>query len=244
MAPLPKDHQVNDRRFQWSKIITAWLPEDDSARLLKNRPYQLSIREALLIAFGLALQEWTGEDKALVRVIGQGRDLGLGRLNLTRTIGWLSISYPVILAPGGVETPGVAAGDLGASIRKMRDDLREVPGNGAGYDILRYITLPLKKELAPLTAQTEIIFNFLGIIDGAGGTGDDTPLGRIEVSKIPMGWMKSPESPKEYTLDVNVYFSAGRLEVSLDYNRLEYEEETIRNLGDLFLGNLRRILMG
>jgi non-ribosomal peptide synthase protein (TIGR01720 family) len=231
IRPLPKDKIVRDRCFKFSKIILATLPEDQTAGLLQKMPYRLSIQEALLTAFGLALKDWTGENKALIRVIGNGRNMALGGVNLSRTIGWLSISYPVILDMS-------RSGHLAEQIRFTRDTLRSIPGNGAGYDILRYITLPLNPDLPKFKAMPEIIFNFLGVMED----NHVHPPGLIEESTIPQGLIKSPQSPKEYTIDFTAAVLSGKLRISLDYHQLEYQESTMHHLIELYLRNLKRIL--
>jgi non-ribosomal peptide synthase protein (TIGR01720 family) len=230
---LPKDNIVNDRSFRYSKIVTAFMPEEAATGLLKKRPDDLSVQETLLIALGLALKDWTGESKALIRLIGNGRNLVSGGIRLSRTIGWLSISYPVILDMSHTDA---GLGNLSQQIRYTRDALRSIPGNGAGYDILRFITLPLNEELPKFKAAPEIIFNFLGFMNDG-----DRNL-PVEESKISMGFIKSPESPKEYVIDITAAVLSGKLSISLDYHCLEYHESTMLHLLELYLRNLKRIL--
>ncbi len=230
---LPKDNIVNDRSFRYSKIVTAFMPEEATTGLLKKRPDDLSVQETLLIALGLALKDWTGESKALIRLIGNGRNLASGGIRLSRTIGWLSISYPVILDMSHTDA---GLGNLSQLIRYTRDALRSIPGNGAGYDILRFITLPLNEELPKFKAAPEIIFNFLGFMNDG-----DRNL-PVEESKISMGFIKSPESPKEYVIDITAAVLSGKLSISLDYHCLEYHESTMLHLLELYLRNLKRIM--
>ncbi len=52
-----------------------------------------------------------------------------GDLDLSRTVGWFTSLYPVRLA---------ASADPGASIKAVKEQLRQVPGKGLGYGVLRF----------------------------------------------------------------------------------------------------------
>lgn len=231
IKPLPKDYTTSDNRFKYSKIVSASLPEIETERLLHRMPYDLRVQEALLITFGLTIKEWTGEDNALVRVINNGRDMTPDHINLSRTVGWLSISYPVILDMS-------LANNLNKQIQYSRDMLRSVPSNGAGYDILRYITLPQKEKITQFKAMPELIFNFLGIMEMKKGI----DIATLEISTMPMGFIKSPESQKEYTIDFTANILSGKLVINIDYNYLMYNESTMKNLAESYLQNLKKIL--
>ena len=62
---------------------------------------------------------------------GHGRD-SVGGRDLTRTVGWFTTAYPVVVYVDGV-------GDDGRLIRSVKEQLRAVPDGGSGYGVLRYL---------------------------------------------------------------------------------------------------------
>ncbi|GGN09199.1 hypothetical protein GCM10010109_18370 [Actinoplanes campanulatus] len=103
-----------------------------------------------------ALADAFGRPSILVDRETHGReDLGL---DTSRTVGWFTSVHPVRISAGG-------------SIKRVKEELRAVPGSGIGYGLLRY----LDGELAD-TAQPQIAFNYLGravaAAEGSAGIGE------------------------------------------------------------------------
>lgn len=163
---------------------------------------QLGTADVLLAALGAAVTEWRaarGEGRApvLVDVEGNGREPLVDGMDLTRTVGWFTCTYPVRVDPGPVDfadvrTGGPAAGQI---VERVREQLRAVPGNGLGYGMLRYLNPGTARELAGAPTPL-ILFNYLAglagagpaparddepaawrMVDTTGDLGDRTPLG-------------------------------------------------------------------
>ncbi|WP_410641042.1 amino acid adenylation domain-containing protein [Amycolatopsis sp. lyj-346] len=98
------------------------------------------VRELLLTALADALGR-----PQLVALEGHGREQLVDGADLSRTVGWFTSVYPVRLEPGG--------------LRRTKELLRAVPGNGIGYGILRH--LDPDSGLAELPVP-QIGFNYLG----------------------------------------------------------------------------------
>ncbi|MEV0895343.1 non-ribosomal peptide synthase/polyketide synthase [Actinoplanes sp. NPDC049802] len=111
-----------------------------AAPLLTSIPAAVhgSVDDVLLTA----LAEAFGRPSILVDRETHGRD-DLG-LDTSRTVGWFTSVHPVRISAGG-------------SVKKVKEELRAVPGTGIGYGLLRY----LDGELAD-DAQPQIAFNYLG----------------------------------------------------------------------------------
>ncbi|HET6709325.1 condensation domain-containing protein, partial [Amycolatopsis sp.] len=132
---------------------------------------------------------------SLIEVEGHGRQSADPAVDLSRTVGWFTTTHPVRLDPGAGDLESVLAGPdaLGAVFRRLKEQLRAVPGEGLGYGLLRYLRADTGATLASLPAPP-IGFNYLGRFgapaaetgwslapeEGALGGGDpDLPLSHV-----------------------------------------------------------------
>ena len=120
-----------------------------------------------MIAFGLAVAQFVGTDGPVgVDVEGHGRAEDLAPdLDLSRTVGWFTTKYPVVLSVGGLDWGQVIAGEpvLGALVKAAKEQLRALP-DGLSYGVLRYLC----PEVDLAGADPVIGFNYLGRLGGAG----------------------------------------------------------------------------
>jgi non-ribosomal peptide synthase protein (TIGR01720 family) len=130
--------------------------------------FHAGIHEVLLIAFGLAVAEFLGTGTAPVGidVEGHGRQEELATdVDLSRTVGWFTVKYPVALTVGGLSWAQVISGDtaLGVAIKHAKEQLRTQP-DPLTYGLLRY----LNPDVDLAGADPSIGFNYLGRLGGAG----------------------------------------------------------------------------
>jgi amino acid adenylation domain-containing protein/non-ribosomal peptide synthase protein (TIGR01720 family) len=109
----------------------------------------------------------------LVDVEGHGREPLTADMDLSRTVGWCTNVYPVRLDPGMLEMAEVRAGGpaAGRLIKRVKEQLRAVPGDGLGYGLLRHLNAATAPGLAGLP-EPRIGFNYLGrfaVADAAAG---------------------------------------------------------------------------
>ncbi|WP_319451187.1 MULTISPECIES: non-ribosomal peptide synthetase, partial [unclassified Mycobacterium] len=121
------------------------LDSETTRMLLGEVPaaFHAGVQDILLIAFGLAVAEFLGSGGAPVGidVEGHGRQEELGPdVDLSRTVGWFTAKYPVVLEVGGLSWAQVVAGDaaLGAVIKDAKEQLRALP-DPLTYGLLRYL---------------------------------------------------------------------------------------------------------
>ncbi|MFI9100862.1 amino acid adenylation domain-containing protein [Streptomyces fildesensis] len=128
--------------------------------------FHTGVREVLLAGFAAAVADWRrarghGDEPSavLLDLEGHGRDALEDGVDLTRTVGWFTTVYPVRIDPGTADLAALAAGGpaAGTALRLVKEQLRAVPGSGAGYGMLRY--LGSHPELA---RDPQIVFNYLG----------------------------------------------------------------------------------
>nr|MDH3077126.1 condensation domain-containing protein [Bacillus velezensis] len=69
-----------------------------------QQAYGTDVHELLLTALGMALHEWTGSEQILISTEGHGRQGHIPDIDMSRTAGWFTSVYPVLLdmrVPGG-----------------------------------------------------------------------------------------------------------------------------------------------
>ncbi|HEY2501794.1 MAG TPA: amino acid adenylation domain-containing protein, partial [Mycobacterium sp.] len=130
--------------------------------------FHAGVHDILLIAFGLAVTEFSGAPGAPVGidVEGHGRHEDVAPdVDLSRTIGWFTTKYPVSLTVGGLRWAQVVDGDaaLGAVIKDAKEQLRALP-DGLTYGLLRY----LNPDVDLPESDPTIGFNYLGRLGAAG----------------------------------------------------------------------------
>ncbi|MDU0154791.1 surfactin non-ribosomal peptide synthetase SrfAA [Bacillus cabrialesii] len=232
VAPkLPKDRESGDQRMKHTKTIEFSLTAEETEQLTTkvHEAYHTEMNDILLTAFGLAMKEWTGQDQVSVHLEGHGREEIIEDLTISRTVGWFTSMYPMVLDMKHAD-------DLGYQLKQMKEDIRHVPNKGVGYGILRYLTAPEHKEEMAFSIQPDVSFNYLGQFD------DMSDAGLFTRSELPSGQSLSPETEKPNALDIVGYIENGKLTMSLAYHSLEFHEKTVQTFSDSFKAHLLRII--
>src|SRR5262249_34142958 len=123
--------------------------------------YHAHVDEMLLSALALAFERWTGNQRLLIDLEGHGREELDGGLDLSRTVGWFTTVFPVLLELDGIV-------DELEALKTVKDQLRAMPGRGIGYGLLRYLSPDedIRERLRTMP-QAEVSFNYLGHLDHA-----------------------------------------------------------------------------
>lgn len=231
VKPLPKDKAVQERRSGDNGYIQINLTERETETLLKqvNSAYNTEVNDILLTALGLTIKEWTREGRVLVNLEGHGRERIIKDIDISRTVGWFTAQYPVILDMSGDQ-------DLAYKIKSVKESMRQIPNKGIGYGILKYQTLPKMKEALMFNLEPEINFNYLGQFDG------DVNTELFTISGIPTGKSISPYMENLYAIDINGMVTKGRLLLNFTYHKGEYENDTVMKIAELFKKNLLRVI--
>ncbi|MEO3972427.1 amino acid adenylation domain-containing protein [Streptomyces sp. CAU 1734] len=147
-----------------------WTLSPAQARELVNRApgaFHCGVHEVLLATLAGGVAHWregaggSGTD-VLLDVEGHGRE-ALDGLDLSRTAGWFTSVRPLRLDAAGVDLAQALAGGpaAGALLKAVKEQVRSLPGDGRGFELLRH----LNPETAPVLAELpvpQIGFNYLG----------------------------------------------------------------------------------
>ncbi|KOV80890.1 peptide synthetase [Nocardia sp. NRRL S-836] len=167
-ALLGRRELTDDDVVARERTRTVTVGASTTAALLGDVPalFHAKVNDVLLTGLAVALAKWrrdNGQDQtfAHIELEGHGRE---GRFvpldpDLSRTVGWFTTLFPVTVDPGTVD-------DLPAAVKRVKEDLARVPGNGVSYGALKYLR---HNELGG--PRPQVLFNYLGRF-GGGTTGD------------------------------------------------------------------------
>ncbi|WP_433047028.1 amino acid adenylation domain-containing protein [Dactylosporangium sp. CS-033363] len=210
--------------------LTLRLPAGATRPLLTTVPeaFHAGVQDVLLAGLALAVRQWRpAEDGVLLRLEGHGREEQLvPGSDLSRTVGWFTVDYPVRLDAGG--------DDPATALKRVKEQLRAIPDGGAGYGLLRY-----RGEI-PAASEPGILFNYLGRL--AAGDGADwvaAPEGDT------LGDGLDPAFPAGHALEINAGTldlpGGPELDVRLTYVATVLTEPDVARLGELWLAALDRL---
>ncbi|MBW7473808.1 non-ribosomal peptide synthase/polyketide synthase [Paenibacillus oenotherae] len=227
-APLPKDKAGADNLVKHMRSVERELAAEATEQLLKgaHEAYRTEMNDLLMAALALALKDWSKGNTIAVNLEGHGREAFVEGLDITRTVGWFTSQFPVVLDMEQSE-------DLAYIIKSTKETLRKIPNKGIGYGILKYMT----DRLRDLTLQPEISFNYLGQFDGDAESGNG-----MEPSSYDAGLPFSADSQRPAALDVSGLVTEGKLKLALHYNAQEYEASTAERLIDRLQERLLAII--
>ncbi|MFL5355871.1 amino acid adenylation domain-containing protein [Archangium sp.] len=232
VRPLPVD-KTGANTAASARHVSVSLDEEETRALLREVPaaYRARIDDVLLTALAQALAGWTGEQRHLVELEGHGREELFEDVDLSRTVGWFTAVVPVLLEP--------AASSPGATLRAVRDGLRQMPNRGIGYGLLRHLGQEeTVRELRALP-RAQVQFNYLGQLDA---TAASSPL--FNMAREQSGSTVSARGNRSHLLEVNGLVIKGRLRLSWTYSENVHEPATIESLARGFLAALRTLIAG
>jgi nonribosomal peptide synthetase CepB len=150
--------------------VSVRVPTGLSTALLTSVPaaFHGGVNDVLLAGLTVAVTAWRqrrgGEPgPVLVDVESHGREQDAAEVDLSRTVGWFTSIYPVRLDTRTCGLAEVTAGGpaAGQAVRRVKEQMRAIPGAGLGYGLLRYLNLATGPGLAALPAP-QIGFNYMG----------------------------------------------------------------------------------
>ncbi|MFJ2770397.1 amino acid adenylation domain-containing protein [Streptomyces sp. NPDC087300] len=235
----------------------------DTVRILRHRSWMLpraqvgtllgrttaafhcGVDDVLLAALGGAVAHWRPDaaDRVLVDVEGHGRE-PIGDVDLSRTVGWFASTHPVRLDVSGVDLPQVLAGGpaAGVLVKTVKEQVRAIPGDGLGYELLRHLNPETGRVLAAAPAP-EIGFTYMGrFATGSGGAGAEGP-GPVAPWQLTgdaaIGGAADPDTPLLHLLDAGAMVrdtpAGPELEITLSWPAALVDEAAAERLGRTWL---------
>ncbi|MBT2572354.1 amino acid adenylation domain-containing protein, partial [Bacillus sp. ISL-51] len=226
VKPLPKDFHETHTSSKDSETVTVEWTKEETELLLKqaNRAYNTEINDLLLTSLGLSISHWSGLEQIPIHLEGHGREQIIQDLDISRTVGWFTSLYPVVLHAH----PGK---EISYYIKTTKEGLRQIPHKGIGYGAARYLSGATPAKMSP-----EISFNYLGQFD------QDLQHHAIQLSSYSCGSDSSGNQARPYVLNINGMIAEGRLMLTINYSSKQYVRETIKRLSSFIQSGLRTII--
>ena len=232
VAPLPVDYRGGANTAESASTVTVSLDAQDTDALLHEVPkaYHTQIHEVILTAFVRAFARWTGQSSVLVDIEGHGRE-EIFDVDLSRTIGWFTAVFPLLLSIEGSDGPGEA-------LKAVKEQVRPVPNGGIGYGVLRYLSddAEIVSRLEQLP-QAEVIFNHMGQFDHV--IDEASPFVPAKESGGKTHGMKRV---RDHLIEINSGVSDGQLKVFWSFSDHVHERETIETVAEAFIAELKSII--
>ncbi|MFL6332078.1 MAG: amino acid adenylation domain-containing protein [Pyrinomonadaceae bacterium] len=231
VAALPIEKEAGEDTQASAASVSLSLGREQTQRLLKEVPaaYGTQINDVLLLALVRAFDGWAGGPSLLVDMEGHGREEVAEGVDVSRTVGWFTSIYPVLLKLEG--------GGVGDELRRVKERLRETPGRGLGHGLLRHMGSAGARRRLEALPRAGVSFNYSGQFDQA-LNGE----GMLGAAGGPIGEPFSRRAKRSHPLSVNSYVVGGQLQVVLTYSENRHERETIERLGQSYVRELEAII--
>ncbi|HEX2191399.1 MAG TPA: amino acid adenylation domain-containing protein, partial [Longimicrobiaceae bacterium] len=230
VPPLPSDADGPDDEASAAAVAVA-LTEEETRTLLQEAPaaYRTQVGDLLLAALARAVGRWTGDGRVLVELESHGREEVVEGVDLSRTVGWFTAPYPLLLDLRRAEGPEGA-------IKAAKERLRSIPDRGIGWGLLRWMgPEDVRERLAALPAP-QLAFNYLGQLDG---TFSGEAMFRL--APEPAGPTRDPRGRRSHALEVVAAVQGGRMGLQVGYSSGRHRPETVRRLAEDILAELRAL---
>ncbi|MEH1944144.1 MAG: amino acid adenylation domain-containing protein [Nostoc sp.] len=260
IAPLPLDYAAvaQDNTVASSQIVSVYLSGEQTRALLQDVPgaYNTQINDVLLTALVQTFTRWTGFYSLLIDLEGHGREDLFDDVDLSRTVGWFTSIFPVLLQLEDRNDPGEV-------LKSVKEQLRRIPNRGIDYGIWRYISpdesdrvrgasrreallrSPLASPLGRSAERNqlqafpkaEVSFNYLGQFD-------QTQLATLgwKYAQESSGSIHSPKGQRRHLLTVNGLVVEGRLKLEWQYSEHFHSWATVKNLANDYIEALETII--
>jgi amino acid adenylation domain-containing protein/non-ribosomal peptide synthase protein (TIGR01720 family) len=233
--PLPVDKDYHKEiTYQETENITEFLTPDLTNVLVheSHRIYGTEINDILISALTMVLSRWINAPNVVIALEGHGREELFDEIDINRTLGWFTSSYPIRLNLDEVD-------DIDILIADTKDMLRSIPNKGIGYNVLQFDSESEKIKSELSVFYEDITFNYLGDFDNGLDTERENLIGfASEGTGLNVG--KQNVNPHKIIIDSSI--KEGILQVEWNYDAKRYNKETIQKLANTYIYALETIL--
>jgi non-ribosomal peptide synthase protein (TIGR01720 family) len=233
IPPLPVDYPGGANTYESAGTVSVALDSKETSALLQEVPaaHHTQINDVLLMALVNAFARWTRERVLLVDMEGHGREEIVEGVNLSRTVGWFTTLFPVLLS---IENPA----DLNGTLQSVKEKLRRIPNRGIGYSILHYLSREARvRGRLAILPKPEVRFNYLGQFDQS--LRECSPFSWATDLPGPINVLRGP---RRHLIEVDGLVVRGRFQQIWTYNEELHQRSTIERLAYGYLEELRLVI--
>nr|WP_314464357.1 non-ribosomal peptide synthetase [uncultured Clostridium sp.] len=226
-AFLPKKMSASGNYYGESETISTLLDKHVTETLLMNtnHAFQTNIDDILITALSKTIKKLTGSNQIKLDLESHGREIPIESLDVSRTIGWFTSIYPVVI---NIEDDL----SMGEEIITVKEHLRKVPQKGIGYGILKYLNEDVEFENERISP---ILFNYLGEFHQSEGKGGFSYLWNKTNNNVGKRFLRSN------SIEINLMILNKELQINTTFHRGEYDRDTINQFNEAFKNNIGEI---
>lgn len=230
---IPVDDNSTEDSASSEMSVRAELDSENTNLLIKEVPktYNTQINDILLTSLLTSYRKWSKKEKLFINLEGHGREEIPGTADISRTVGWFTSIFPVLL-------DSAVSDDKGDIIKSVKETLRRNPDGGISYGMLRYISEDalIKSEMLKIP-EPEIVFNYLGQINKIINGDQEWKLGdRLIVLS------RNENGKRKHKLEINSVLSDNCLKLDFTYSKNIFNKETIENFAQIYITELKEII--
>ncbi|MGB5927695.1 MAG: amino acid adenylation domain-containing protein, partial [Cyclobacteriaceae bacterium] len=98
-----------------------------------NKAFNTKINDILLAALGSALSDTFGNERIAIDLEGHGREPLFEHIDVSRTLGWFTSLYPLVI------DTGIHRKDEVRYLKEVKENIRRIPSAGIGYGVWKYM---------------------------------------------------------------------------------------------------------
>jgi amino acid adenylation domain-containing protein/non-ribosomal peptide synthase protein (TIGR01720 family) len=187
--------------------------------------------ELLIAALVQVVSEFCGARILRLDLEGHGREALFDDVDLSRTVGWFTTLYPIVLRL----SPSSSRTEL---LKSVKQQLRAIPRSGIGYGLLRWLTShgDVRNRLAAQPAA-EMCFNYLGQFDHA-LPGDAL----VDLAAEPTGPSVGLRNTRRHQWEIIAYVRDKQLQVEWNYNGAIHATARIEQLAENYIRALQTLV--
>jgi len=231
LPSLPVDHPEGQNIIGSIRTARAKLTAQETQTLVRLSKLADGFQtdELALTAMMQTLTRWADGSALLVDLIAHGREALFEDMDLSRTVGWVSTIFPVLL-----ELERDVEGR--EAVRSIQTQLRQIPHNGVNYGLLRYsrndAEIAQKLQARP---KPEVYFNYMGLTAAT--------LSRFRQIMMKGGYFFDVGPARPHLLQVTAAIQGdGALHLSWAYSENMHAATTMDRLVNEHLEAVRRLI--
>lgn len=229
---IPARYTASDAFESTTDSVAASLPAEYTDRLLRDSSLLFSAQplEVILSAVAQVLLRWSRNEKMLICIESHGREQISNDLNLSRTVGWFTNIYPVLVRR-------TTKGRFSDAVSSVKEQLSGLEGRGIEYGLLRYLSEEGSGvNRNSLSFSQQVLFNYWG--QSVESVLKTLPFKPARENRGPE---RGGGNQVPYLLEITAGISEGQLQFEWSFSTSRFERKLIDRLSKKVISKLKYI---
>ncbi|CAG0930630.1 mycobactin peptide synthetase MbtE [Thermoflexales bacterium] len=229
---LPLDYDKGPRNLASLRVVTMSLSQEETRLLLAANSGRIQTPHLLIAALVYTLSRWAAIRSILLGISSFGRETPFEDVDLSRTVGWHTYSFPVLFQCEEYYS-------LRDVLQGVAEHMDRLPSKGVSYSVLRELSEDREViESLQVLPREQVNLNYFGKIDHIGAY-EDKPLFKF-VGQI-RGYVEDQQAKLSHLHNIVPYILESRLYIDWHYSSNCYQDATIRNLASNYVEAIRAL---